>query len=221
MKTIIAVTNTSHGKYSTIICKMINNAAQQRGTGIAKRDPEYIRQKIDDGSAVIALQGDGVVGFCYIESWEDKKYVANSGLIVHPDHRKTGLAKSIKTAVYNLSKEKYPNAKLFGITTSMAVMKINSSLGYRPATFSELTSDEAFWNGCKSCKNYDILQRTDKKMCLCTGMINDFNDGSKEIKHKNNNSSWVSFLGFDAKRKKRFQLMISQFSSLKKLIKND
>ena len=179
MKTIIAVANTSHGKYSTIICEMINNAAQQRGTGIAKRDPLYIRQKIDNGSAVIALQGDGVVGFCYIESWGDKKYVANSGLIVHPNHRKSGLAKSIKTAIYNLSREKYPNAKLFGITTSMAVMKINSSLGYRPATFSELTSDEAFWNGCKSCKNYDILQRTEKKMCLCTGMINDFNQESK------------------------------------------
>jgi hypothetical protein len=50
-------------------------------------------------------------------------------------------------------------------------MKINSSLGYQPVTFSELTQEDAFWNGCKSCKNYDILERNERKMCLCTAML--------------------------------------------------
>jgi hypothetical protein len=52
-------------------------------------------------------------------------------------------------------------------------MKINYGLGYRPVTFGQLTDDEEFWAGCKSCRNYDILQRTDKKYCLCTAMLYD------------------------------------------------
>jgi hypothetical protein len=50
-------------------------------------------------------------------------------------------------------------------------MKINSELGYRPVTFSELTQDEDFWKGCQSCPNYDILLRCNHRMCLCTGML--------------------------------------------------
>jgi len=50
-------------------------------------------------------------------------------------------------------------------------MKINYSLGYEPVTFSELTDDDEFWKGCQTCNNYDILQRTKRKMCLCTGML--------------------------------------------------
>ena len=60
-----------------------------------------------------------------------------------------------------------------GLTTGLAVMKINSDLGYRPVTFSELTTDEQFWKGCESCVNYDILVRTERKHCLCTGMLFD------------------------------------------------
>ena len=52
-------------------------------------------------------------------------------------------------------------------------MKLNSQMGYRPVTFSELTDDEEFWAGCKGCVNYDILQRNNRRMCLCTGMLYD------------------------------------------------
>jgi len=221
MQAKIVVANHSHGKYSTAICEMIEEAAQKRGTGIAKRKPEYILEKITEGNAVIALHGDDVIGFCYIESWEDKKYVVNSGLIVHPDFRKTGLAKSIKKEIFLLSKDKYPNAKLFGITTSMAVMRINSDLGYKPATFSELTKDEAFWNGCKSCTNYDILQRTNKSMCLCTGMICDLKNVTNVAKTKEKKSSWENFIRFMSLRKVRLQRIAKQFPKLKKLAKNE
>lgn len=176
MQFLINVANESHFKHAEAICDMMAKASKIRGTGIAKRDPEYIRKKMEEGKAIIALDGEKVIGFCYIENWEGQKYVANSGLITHPDYRKMGLAKEIKKAIFFLSKEKFPNAKLFGITTSMAVMKINSQLGYKPVTFSELTQDEKFWNGCKSCVNYDVLTRTDKKMCLCTGMICDLSE---------------------------------------------
>ncbi len=168
---VLEVANESHVRFAGIICDLIAEAARQRGTGIAKRKPEYIAEKLRQGKAVIALCGDEVAGFSYIEDWEHGKYVANSGLIVAPDFRKQGLAKKIKKAVFDLSRDKYPDAKIFGITTSLAVLKINSELGYKPVTFSELTKDEVFWQGCSSCPNYDILQRTNRTMCLCTGML--------------------------------------------------
>ncbi|MFZ9673823.1 MAG: GNAT family N-acetyltransferase [Flavobacteriaceae bacterium] len=169
----ILVADRTHFTYASIICDTIEESAKIRGTGIAKRTPEYIQKKMENGNAIIALRGDAFAGFCYIEVWGHEKFVANSGLIVHPDFRGTGLAKRIKQAAFDLSRKKFPKAKLFGITTGLAVMKINYALGYKPVTFSELTDDPEFWNGCKTCKNFDILTRTERKMCLCTGMLYD------------------------------------------------
>lgn len=169
----ILIATKKHTKYAGIICDTIAESAQKRGTGIAKRTPEYIIKKMEDHNAVIALDGDTFAGFCYIEAWGHEKFVANSGLIVHPDFRGQGLAKKIKKVIFEHSRNKYPNAKIFGITTGLAVMKINYELGYKPVTFSELTDDEQFWKGCQTCKNYDILTRTERKMCLCTGMLYD------------------------------------------------
>lgn len=154
----------------------MESSAKARGTGIAKRTPGYLDQKIDEGKAVIAMTSDGTwVGFCYIETWEGE-YVANSGLIVSPEFRKSGVAKAIKKKVFDLSREKYPEAKIFGLTTGLAVMKINSDLGYEPVTYSELTQDEKFWAGCKSCVNFEILMSKDRKNCLCTAMLYDPKD---------------------------------------------
>src|SRR6186713_2771720 len=154
----------------------MESSAAARGTGIAKRSPEYIETKMEEGKAVIALTTEGSwVGFCYIEVWEGE-YVANSGLIVAPEFRKSGVAKQIKKRVFDLSREKYPEAKIFGLTTGLAVMKINSELGYEPVTYSELTQDEAFWAGCKSCVNYDILMSKERKNCMCTAMLYDPKD---------------------------------------------
>lgn len=170
---IVTETNASHIRYSQIICDEMESSARIRGTGIAKRNPDYISSKMTEGNAVIALTSEGVwVGFCYIETWEGA-YVANSGLIVSPEFRKTGVAKAIKGKIFELSRRKYPDAKIFGLTTGLAVMKINSDLGYEPVTYSELTQDEAFWAGCRSCVNYDILMSKERKNCLCTAMLYD------------------------------------------------
>jgi len=169
----VQVADESYIKYVDTILKTIEEAAKIRGTGIARRSPEYIEKKMKEGKAIIALHGEEFAGFCYIETWSDKKFVANSGLIVVEKFRGHGLAKRIKQKAFELSRERYPDAKIFGLTTGLAVMKINSELGYKPVTFSELTNDEAFWAGCQSCVNYDILQRTGRKYCLCTGMLFD------------------------------------------------
>ena len=171
MNLIIQTTDSQYFVHAQAVCDLIEESAKVRGTGIAKRKPEYIKQKMDSGNAVIALISKELAGFCYIETWEHGKYVAHSGLIVSPKFRKLGLAKKIKFKAFELAQTKYPTAKIFGITTSLAVMKINSELGYKPVTFSELTQEDTFWNGCQSCPNYDILQRNNRKLCLCTGML--------------------------------------------------
>ena len=161
-------------KYAETITTEMAESAKARGTGIAKRSPEYIQMKMDEGKAVIAVTTEGTwVGFCYIEAWEHEKYVANSGLIVAPAFRKSGVAKEIKNKVFELSRKKFPDAKIFGLTTGLAVMKINSDLGYEPVTYSELTNDEEFWKGCRSCVNYEILMSKDRKNCMCTAMLYD------------------------------------------------
>lgn len=172
MNFTIEVTTPEHEIYAEAINNLIKESAKARGTGIAERKIEYIQKKINMGNAVIALTEDHqLAGFCYIETWSHGQYVVNSGLIVAPEFRRFGLATKIKERVFKLSREKYPAARIFGITTSLAVMKINSALGYEPVTFSELTQDPEFWNGCKSCPNFDILERNQRRMCLCTAML--------------------------------------------------
>lgn len=172
----VLVADGHHTGYASAICEEMAASAKARGTGIAKRTPEYIAQKMLEGKAVIAFSEEGEwAGFCYIESWSGE-YVANSGLIVSPNFRKSGLAKAIKQKIFELSRKLYPEAKIFGLTTGLAVMKINSDLGYEPVTYSELTQDEAFWSGCKSCVNYDILMSKERKNCLCTAMLYDPKD---------------------------------------------
>ncbi len=170
----IVVAGLEHIGFAETICDEMEASAKVRGTGIAKRSPEYVANKILEGKAVIALHKDGTwAGFCYIETWSHGSFVANSGLIVNPIYRKAGLAKAIKFKIFELSRQKYPDAKIFGLTTGLAVMKINSELGYEPVTYSQLTQDENFWKGCQSCVNYDILMSKGRQNCMCTAMLYD------------------------------------------------
>jgi len=181
----IQVASAQHVDYAAQICVEMAESAKARGTGIAQRSPEYVANKMLEGKAVIALHRNGTwAGFCYIETWSHGDFVANSGLIVNPEFRKVGLAKAIKEEVFKLSRKKYPDAKIFGLTTGLAVMKINSDLGYEPVTYSELTQDEAFWQGCKSCVNYDILTAKGRKNCMCTAMLFDPAEKAKESEEK-------------------------------------
>ena len=187
-------------KYAEQIVNMIYESALQRGTGIAKRTPEYIAHKITSGKSVVALHGDRLVGFSYIESWGHGDFVATSGLIVDQEYRHLGLAGAIKAKTFQLARLRFPFAKLFSITTSLPVMKLNSRMGYKPVTFSELTDDNEFWEGCQGCRNYDILQRNNRRMCLCTGML--YDPQQPLINEEEKKSAWAKFKGVISRKTK-------------------
>src|SRR5690606_21194011 len=207
---VVVPATEEHIKYAEQICAEMAESAKVRGTGIAQRKPEYVAQKMVEGKAVIALTKEAGLwaGFCYIETFSHGEYVANSGLIVNPEYRKSGLAKAIKKRIFSLSREKYPKAKIFGLTTGFAVMKINSELGYEPVPYSELTQDEEFWKGCKSCVNYEILQSKGRKNCICTAMLWDPVEKEKEIRQKIENK---------ARAKQRLKEITKKSSLLKRL----
>lgn len=204
-KIIVRVAHSGDCAYAMNITNEMESSAKARGTGIAKRSAEYVAKKIEEGKAVIAITESGTwVGFCYIEAWQHGEFVANSGLIVAPAFRKTGIAKKIKQTIFQLSRERYPSSKIFGLTTGLAVMKINSELGYEPVPYSELTDDEEFWAGCKSCVNYEILMSKDRKNCMCTAML--YEPRLSDDQHHNANEALNTFSN-NSKLYERFMKM--------------
>lgn len=169
----VMVADSSHEKYIDTILDTMAASAKDRGTGIARRSHEYIMTKMRECKAVIALCDDVFAGFSYIETWGNKHYVTTSGLIVNPEFRGLGVAKMIKNMTFTLARVRWPDAKIFSLTSGSAVMKMNSRLGYLPVVFADLTDDEAFWRGCEGCINHDVLQRTNRQFCICTGMMYD------------------------------------------------
>ena len=213
----VFVADGQHTSYSQIICDEMEASAKARGTGIAKRSSDYITNKMLEGKAVIALTNSGTwAGFCYIETWSHGNYVANSGLIVAPEFRKSGLAREIKRKIFELSRTNYPNAKIFGLTTGLAVMKINSELGYEPVTYSELTQDDAFWKGCQSCVNFEILKSKERKNCMCTAMLFNPNEKRKQWDFTKHSKLYERFMSI--KQNKLFKFFKKQ--SITQIVKS-
>lgn len=160
-----------HLAYCQAISDAIAQAAQDKNSGLALREPDYIAEKIRSGNGVIALDGDSLAGFCYIQPWEHGLFVAHSGLIVLPQYRGRGLASAIKQKAFGLTAAKYPQAKVFGLTTSPAVRRINTSLGYSEVPYRKITADINFWKGCCSCVHYRKLCENGFECCECTAML--------------------------------------------------
>ena len=168
----IRVAVSSDIRYVYPILQEMERSAQARGTGIAKRSPQSLCRKIYEGKAVIAITADGNwAGFSYIEIWGEGTFVSNSGLIVNPVYRGSGVAHAIKERVFALSRERYPKASVFSITTGAAVMKMNHRLGFEPVTYDQITKDDRFWEQCRQCVNYGILSGMGRTKCLCTAML--------------------------------------------------
>ena len=170
----VTVADESHYPYAEDVCRELYLSSLGDKIGIARRTPEYIREKIGAGKAVIALTDDKeFAGFSYIESWGGKSFVANSGLIVPEKCRALGLAKRTKEPTFILSRKLLPDAKIVSMTTSAAVMKMNYEFGFRPVTYDALTDDVEFWKGCEGCRNFNILQEQNYRVCICTGLLYD------------------------------------------------
>jgi hypothetical protein len=169
---IIRIAVPADVKYVYTIIEEMERSAIARGTGIARRSPQSICQKIYEGKAVIALAGGTQwAGFSYIEAWTGGEFVSNSGLIVNPVFRGSGVGSRIKQSIFSLSRKRYPHAKIFSITTGAAVLKMNHTLGFEPVPYSEIAAGHAFWDQCRACVNYPILESKGRKMCLCTAMV--------------------------------------------------
>ena len=179
---IIKTAGPNEAEFADEICREMEASAKARGTGIARRSVDYVRSKMSKGDAFVALERDQlrIAGFCYIEMWGHGRYIANSGLLIFPEFRGYGIGRSLKEYAFEQSRERFPDAKLFGLTTSSAVMHINSELGYRPVVYADLTDDEEFWKGCTSCVNYQTLESKQRKNCFCTAMLYDPNRKSRQ-----------------------------------------
>lgn len=83
------------------------------------------------------------------------------GLLWHLNSDIPDLQKRLK--IFELSRKMYSEAIIFALTSGSEVMKMNHELGFEPVTYSELTTDELFWEGCKSCIDCPILMSKQKK----------------------------------------------------------
>jgi argininosuccinate synthase len=165
----VRVTNYKDIIYAFTISKNIEESAILREIGIAKRDTKYIASKILEGNAVFAIFNGIIIGFSYIETFQEE-FIAHSGMIVFPTFRKKGISKCIKSSIFKLSSYKFPIANIFSITTSPPIIKINFDLNFKIVSFLEITNSYRFWDGCNSCNNYDFITNNNK-MCLCNAFL--------------------------------------------------
>jgi len=178
MKFIIEIASEKHSIYEEDICKAREETAKYYGIGISKKKSDFVKSKLSDGNAIIATDEDGnFAGFQYIKPWEQERFVFNSRLFLNPKYRETDLAQQIHKKIFELSRTKYPNAKVFVVTALIEEIKTNLAAGFKPTAFSELIDDKEWWNGCQECANYDVLTRNNRQRCLCTGMLYDSNNG--------------------------------------------
>lgn len=145
---------------------------------IAVREESFLRAKIESGRAVLALDGDVLVGFGYFSEWEGGRFVSHSGLVVRADQRGKGLGRRLKVALLEASRRRFPRATTMSLTSSEAVERMNLSLGFHRVPLSALTQDEEFWKGCLTCRNH-ARARAEGKRCCCFGMILPPEDATK------------------------------------------
>lgn len=155
-------------RYAEAASALIDQASAE--FDIAKRTPEWLAAKIRARRAAIALAGGELVGFGYWSAWENDTFISHSGLVVRSDYRGTGLGRDLKMVLFDSSRRRLPEASLMSLTTSPQVRKLNLSLGFEIVPLEQLTKDPAFWEGCRTCRNYEEVQARGQQ-CCCEGML--------------------------------------------------
>lgn len=156
---IITLADDRHYEFSAGIAGAISDSAIRRGIEAPARTPDYILDKMKTGLAVIATDPlhEKWMGFSYLEVWDHKRYVANSGLFVPEEYRGIGIPRDIKAEIFRISRSRYPFARLFSLSTSPSVIKSNIELGFQLVTHQEILSDPWFSEGCNSWLNYAAM----------------------------------------------------------------
>ncbi len=147
--------------YAEIISKELNTSAANRGVQIKNRTPKYILDKMETGLAIVAINSETEewIGFSTLEVWEHEQFVANTGLIIAPKYRGHGFSMLIKSKLFELSRQKYPKAKIFSLTGNPNIIQINQTLGFTTVPFSTILNDNLFLTGCNSWVNYSEIMR--------------------------------------------------------------
>ena len=157
--------------HAEAIAEAICREVEAGAIGMALRTPELLRAKMLAGDALIATRGGHWAGFCYLSPWEGGRFVSTSALIVPQPFRGLGTARLLKHASLELARRRYPGARLFGITMSPSVAKINLELGLRQVPYSEITSDPGFWQGCETCPFHAELVANRGVTCRCRAFV--------------------------------------------------
>ncbi len=160
-------------RFAEAASRLIDAASSQYD--IAKRSPEWLGAKIRAGRAAIATAAAPsdereLVGFGYWSAWDKDTFISHSGLVVRPDYRGSGLGRDLKTILFDSSRRQLPRATLMSLTTSPHVRALNLSLGFEVVPLDQLTHDPAFWEGCRTCRNYAAVQARGER-CCCEGML--------------------------------------------------
>lgn len=156
------------GDWARAASALIRRAAKSHD--IARRAVPFLRSKIESGRAVLAFHRGELVGFGYFSEWEEGRFVSHSGLVVRDDFRGRGLGRRLKERLMQASRRRFPRAVTMSLTTSPSVLAMNRSLGFRFVPIERLTSDPAFWEGCRTCRNYAEVQARGER-CCCRAML--------------------------------------------------
>lgn len=176
---IISVSNNKHIAFSREIELLMEQAASEKSIGLALQNGQYIGEKMINGDAIIATKQGRLAGFCYLKKRDNEESISISGVVVVRQYRKMGVAKAMIKELFEVARVKYPMAKIFSLTTSPEVMRVNSTIGHKPVSFTKLSMSNEFWSSCKDCSNYSFLQKNGNTRCLCSAML--FNPFSLNI----------------------------------------
>jgi len=170
---LISIPSPEHISFSKEIENLLKEAAAEKSRGLNIKNSDYIEKKILSGDAIIATKDGELAGFCYLRRRKNTDYVSVSGIVIMPKYRKIGLSKLIINEAFELARTKYPEAKIFCLTTSPTFMRVSSELGYKPISYSKLSTSQEFWNACSDCLNYSTLKSNNNSRCLCSAMLFD------------------------------------------------
>lgn len=150
------------------IAYWIADGQKSRKTGRLHRRSTDIEPKLEKGQAILGFSAEGeLAGYVGFDLWDHDTVITSSGLIVLPSFRGMGLGRALKEYILEFLGCRYPNARLFTITTNLGVLKMNREMGYQTDRFEASPRDPTYWKGCMECPHFKKLREGGFQSCLC------------------------------------------------------